>query len=94
MNQDADFVIIGGGTAGITLATRLTEDANLKVLVLEAGEDMNSDPRVITPALWPSLLGTDAAWNFTSVPQVSLCETVSTKYAHNARNMYQADLCP
>jgi len=67
--QQADFVIIGGGTSGITLAARLSEDPNVSVLVIEAGNDMSQDPRVVTPAMWPSLLGTDAAWNFTSTPQ-------------------------
>ena len=33
-----DYVIIGGGTAGLTLAARLTEDPSIHVAVLEAGE--------------------------------------------------------
>jgi choline dehydrogenase len=33
-----DYVIIGGGTAGLTLAARLTEDPEIQVVVLEAGE--------------------------------------------------------
>jgi choline dehydrogenase-like flavoprotein len=33
-----DYVIIGGGTAGLTLAARLTEDSHIEVAVLEAGE--------------------------------------------------------
>ena len=33
-----DYVIIGGGTAGLVLAARLTENPAVQVVVLEAGE--------------------------------------------------------
>lgn len=62
----ADYVIIGGGTAGLVLANRLSENPNLSVVVLEAGENRLNDPRVMIPAFWTSLLGTELDWQFES----------------------------
>ncbi|KAI1741169.1 glucose-methanol-choline oxidoreductase-like protein [Xylaria scruposa] len=67
-----DFIIIGGGTAGLVLSNRLTEHDKVKVLVLEAGEDLTSDPRVTTPALFPTLIGSDADWNTVTEAQSAL----------------------
>ncbi|KAI1408764.1 hypothetical protein F5Y13DRAFT_204499 [Hypoxylon sp. FL1857] len=73
MDSANDFVIIGGGMAGLVVAARLTEDPNISVMVLEAGNDHTTDSRIRTPALWLSVLGTDTFdWNYHSTPQKGL----------------------
>ncbi|KIA75446.1 hypothetical protein HK57_00090 [Aspergillus ustus] len=72
MSTEADIVVIGAGTAGLVVASRLAQDTNLSIVVLEAGQDQTEDPRVLTPGLWPSLLHSSSDWDFTSVPQDAL----------------------
>lgn len=64
-----DFVIIGGGTSGLVLANRLSEDPNLQIIVLETGEDRSVDPNTLTPGAWPLLSGSSADWTFHTAPQ-------------------------
>ena len=42
MNESFDYIIIGAGTAGCILANRLTENENIKVLLIEAGGKLKS----------------------------------------------------
>ncbi|KAI8219682.1 Dehydrogenase citC [Colletotrichum sp. SAR 10_86] len=75
--QDLDdafnYVIVGGGTAGLVVASRLTEDPEVRVLVVEAGSDQSANPLVLTPGLVAGLYGKEEYdWNFTSVPQAGL----------------------
>lgn len=76
-----DYIIVGGGTAGLVLAARLTEDSSKRVLVLEAGEDLTADARLSIPAMWPTLLNTDADWKFKTVPQVGDEQPLVTWYS-------------
>src|SRR5580704_15343798 len=50
-----DYVIVGAGSAGCTLASRLTEDKDASVLLLEAG-GWDRDPWIHIPLGWPRLL--------------------------------------
>ena len=48
---NADFVIIGGGTSGLVVANKLTEDPNVTVLVFEIGENHEDDSKINISAL-------------------------------------------
>lgn len=67
-----DFVIVGGGVAGLVVASRLSEDPTKSVIILEAGNDHREDPRVKTPGFYPVLLGSELDWGFQSEPQVCI----------------------
>ncbi|KAG2182164.1 hypothetical protein INT43_007091 [Umbelopsis isabellina] len=70
-----DYVIIGGGTAGCVLASRLSEDPANRVLLLEAGKSDGNMLHARIPLLYPQL-HTDIRydWGF---------ETVKQKHAHD-----------
>ncbi|KIJ48404.1 GMC oxidoreductase [Sphaerobolus stellatus SS14] len=64
-----DVVIVGGGTAGCTLAARLTEKSDLTVLVLEAGPVHQDDVNIDTPAVhFQQLLNPQYDWMFQTSP--------------------------
>ena len=66
-----DYVIVGGGTSGLVLANRLTEDPNVHVLVLEAGANKNKDPKIMIPGLGTTTYNDpEYDWSFRSIPQV------------------------
>ena len=75
VDNSFDYLIIGGGTAGLAVAARLSENPNITVGVLEAGAARLNDPSILTPAAYPTLVGReDYDWLFKTVQQVRLSQ--------------------
>ncbi|KAF8587124.1 GMC oxidoreductase [Ramaria rubella] len=69
-NKAFDYVIAGGGTAGLTLAARLSEDPSITVAVLEAGSANLNDPNILILGQFGKTMGDPKYdWNFPTVKQ-------------------------
>jgi choline dehydrogenase len=67
-----DYIIVGAGSAGCVLASRLTENPDCRALLLEAGGE--GDSAVIRiPAFYGQLQDTPCDWADRTVPQPHLC---------------------
>lgn len=70
VSRSYDYVVVGGGTAGLVVAARLTENPQVTVGVIEAGENRMDDKQISTPSLYPTLIGRPTYdWCMQSTPQ-------------------------
>ncbi|KAF8996801.1 GMC oxidoreductase [Cyathus striatus] len=67
-----DFVIVGGGTAGITLASRLSEDSGVTVLLIEAGQSHEGHFPSRIPFTFNANFKRHSDWDYLTVPQHDL----------------------
>lgn len=85
-----DYVVIGGRTAGLTVATRLAQDGRYSVAVVEAGTfyELSNGNRSVIPGYdfysvgrTPAGLNPLIDWNFTTTPQAGIAGNPSLAYA-------------
>ncbi|UQI48288.1 GMC family oxidoreductase N-terminal domain-containing protein [Streptomyces sp. HU2014] len=65
----ADYVVVGGGTAGSVIASRLAEDPGTSVVVIEGGPSDIDRPDVLTLRRWLGLLGGDLDYDYPTTEQ-------------------------
>ncbi|MFE1664867.1 GMC family oxidoreductase [Microbacterium sp. P02] len=68
---EADYIVVGAGSAGAALAARLTEDPDVTVLLLEAGAP-DTALELHVPAAFSKLFRGPFDWNYDTVPQPAL----------------------
>jgi choline dehydrogenase-like flavoprotein len=75
--DEYDFVVVGAGTAGSVVASRLSEVPEWSVLLIEAGGDppLASD----IPAMFLTLLKSDIDWQFRTEPEKNSCQGLRDK---------------
>ncbi|XP_061382353.1 glucose dehydrogenase [FAD, quinone]-like [Danaus plexippus] len=66
-----DFIVIGGGSAGSVVASRLSENPGWNILLLEAGPDENVLSDV--PVMFPALQTSNVDWQFLTEPSDKYC---------------------
>ncbi|KAK9871021.1 hypothetical protein WA026_009980 [Henosepilachna vigintioctopunctata] len=66
-----DFIVVGAGTSGSVVASRLSENRNWRILLLEAG-DWDDDLTAI-PYIQNIFSLTDKSWGYFTTPQKNAC---------------------
>jgi choline dehydrogenase-like flavoprotein len=70
--RDFDYIVIGAGTAGCVLASRLSENSNNRVCLIEAGSSERHPFITIPAAVGAAIMSPKFGWGLSTVPQQHL----------------------
>ncbi|GIK05221.1 hypothetical protein Aspvir_009325 [Aspergillus viridinutans] len=78
--KKVDYIIAGGGLTGLTVAAKLTEDPNIRVLVIEKGFYESNDDRIIEDLnAYGNIFGSTVDQNYLTVPMAINNRTLDIK---------------
>lgn len=73
LNDEYDYIVVGAGTAGSVVASRLSEDKKKSVLLIEAGGHYDEDPTLHVPVHFFSLTHGRHDWDYYTEQQKVSC---------------------
>jgi choline dehydrogenase len=69
--EEFDYIVVGAGTAGCVIAARLSQDDDVRVLLLEAGGPERTRAMTV-PNAWPDNIGSAADWGDRTTAQADV----------------------
>lgn len=79
-----DYIVVGGGTSGLVIANRLTENPDVSVLIIEAGGSVLNNYNVTDVDGYGLAFGTDIDWQYETVNQPNAGDLTQTLRAGKA----------
>ncbi|XP_037814919.1 glucose dehydrogenase [FAD, quinone]-like [Lucilia sericata] len=84
--ESYDFVVVGAGSAGSVVASRLSENPNWNVLVLEAGGDPPQESEI--PSFFFTLQNTNYTYSYLTEPNDRSCKAFNDNKCHWPRGKF------
>jgi choline oxidase len=69
MRESYDYIVVGAGSSGAVVASRLSEDPSVTVALIEAGPTDVDKPEILNLDEWPALLESGYDWDYLIEPQ-------------------------